>query len=113
MAADYLRRITAYAKFSNNIRIWHTARDAEGFQRFDHGFWQGIVFKKLKVLIDSADSIVENMDFAVGIVKLTQSDFYNGYKSIRKFFPASYQTATGSSEVFVLQFDFSCINVLG
>jgi hypothetical protein len=40
--------------------------------------------KKLTELFDSADSILENMDYSVGIVKLTQKDFFNAYKSVRK-----------------------------
>ena len=39
--------------------------------------------KKLAVLFDTADAAVVNMDFAVGIIKLTQPDFYNGYKTSR------------------------------
>lgn len=45
--------------------------------------------KKLAVLFDSADSAVENMDFAVGIIKLTQTDFFNGYTSSRKLVDTS------------------------
>lgn len=45
--------------------------------------------KKLAVLFDTADSAVENMDFAVGIIKLTQADFFNGYTSSRKLVDTS------------------------
>jgi hypothetical protein len=45
--------------------------------------------KKLAVLFDSADAAVKNMDFAVGIIKLTQPDFYNGYNTSRKLVDTS------------------------
>ena len=45
--------------------------------------------KKLTVLFDTADAAVENMDFAVGIIKLTQTDFFNGYTSSRKLVDTS------------------------
>jgi hypothetical protein len=40
--------------------------------------------KKLAILFDNAELTVENMDFAVGIIKLTQEDFFNGYRTSRK-----------------------------
>jgi len=45
--------------------------------------------KKLAVLFDSADAVVEDMDFAVGIIKLTKPDFYNGYTASRKLVDTS------------------------
>jgi len=45
--------------------------------------------KRLVVLFDSADAAIENMDFAVGIVKLSQPDFYNGYEASRKLVDTS------------------------
>jgi hypothetical protein len=40
--------------------------------------------EKLAVLFDSADNAVELMDYAAGIVKDEQPDFYNAYKTNRK-----------------------------
>jgi hypothetical protein len=45
--------------------------------------------KKLAVLFATADSAVENMDFAVGIIKLKQPDFFNGYTTSRKLVDTS------------------------
>ncbi len=45
--------------------------------------------KKLAVLFETADSAVVNMDFAVGIIKLKQPDFFNGYTSSRKLVDTS------------------------
>jgi hypothetical protein len=45
--------------------------------------------KKLAVLFETADSAVLNMDFAVGIIKLKQPDFFNGYTSSRKLVDTS------------------------
>lgn len=45
--------------------------------------------KKLAVLFEAADAAVENMDLAVGIIKLTQVDFFNGYKTSRKLVDTS------------------------
>lgn len=40
--------------------------------------------QKLAVLFDTADNAIELMDYAVGIVKDEQVDFYNAYKTNRK-----------------------------
>lgn len=40
--------------------------------------------KKLTELFIAADSAIENMDYAVGIIQMTQPDFFIGYKSSRK-----------------------------
>ena len=40
--------------------------------------------KQLATLFKTADTALENMDAAVEIIRLTQVDFYNGYKSARK-----------------------------
>ena len=45
--------------------------------------------KKLAVLFETADSAVVNMDFAVGIIKLKQPDFFNGYTTSRKLVDTS------------------------
>jgi hypothetical protein len=45
--------------------------------------------KKLAVLFANSDSAVENMDFAVGIIKLKQPDFFNGYTTSRKLVDTS------------------------
>jgi hypothetical protein len=136
MAADYSRKITAFAKFTNNntlltetrfsesdlgrmtdvalkdyLQIIHDKAEANIGSLSEYGINQEMqkIFtdtisaydtslstprtgiaekskatKKLKVLFDAAEAVVENMDFAVGIIKLTQPDFYNGYKSSRK-----------------------------
>jgi hypothetical protein len=135
-AADYSRKITAFAKFTNNntlltearfsesdlgrmtdvalkdyLQIIHAKAEANIGSLSEYGINQetqkiftdtisayntslstprtGIAekskaTKKLKVLFDAAEADVENMDFAVGIIKLTQPDFYNGYKASRK-----------------------------
>lgn len=45
--------------------------------------------KKLVMLIDTADTIIANMDLAVEIIRLNQPDFYNGYKTARKIVETS------------------------
>jgi hypothetical protein len=45
--------------------------------------------KKLTDLFAAADLAVENMDYAVGIIQLTQPDFFTGYKSSRKILATS------------------------
>jgi hypothetical protein len=40
--------------------------------------------KELGVLFNSSDAILEKMDNILGIVRLTQVNFSNGYKSVRK-----------------------------
>jgi hypothetical protein len=42
------------------------------------------ITKQLATLFKTADGALENMDAAVEIVRLTEVDFYNGYKSARK-----------------------------
>ena len=51
--------------------------------------------KQLATLFKTADGALENMDAAVEIVRLTQVDFYNGYKSARKVI----ETGAGSLTV--------------
>ena len=51
--------------------------------------------KQLTTLFKTADGALENMDAAVEIVRLTQVDFYNGYKSARKVI----ETGSGSLSV--------------
>ena len=141
MAADYSRKITALAKFTNNstllneakfsvsdlgrmtdvalkdyLQIIHDKAEANIGSLSEYGITPetqkvfidtitaynaslstprfGIAekskaTKKLAVLFDAADAAVENMDFAVGIIKLTQSDFFNGYKTSRKLIDTS------------------------
>ena len=141
MAADYSRKITAYAKFTNNITLLNEAKFSvsdlgrmtdvalKDYLQIIHdkaGAYIGSlseygitaetqkVFidtitaynallstprfgiaekskatKKLAVLFAAADAAVENMDFAVGIIKLTQPDFFNGYKTVRKLIDTS------------------------
>jgi hypothetical protein len=40
--------------------------------------------KELLVLFNTADTLIINMDYAVEIIRLTQTTFYNGYKTARK-----------------------------
>jgi len=40
--------------------------------------------KELKALFISSDTLLEKMDNVLGIIRLTQVNFYNGYKSVRK-----------------------------
>jgi hypothetical protein len=141
MAADYSRKITALAKFTNNITLLNEASFSEtDFVRMtsvalkdylqiiydkaeenigtlsEYGITPetqnvfsdciaaynaslstprtGIAekskaTKKLTVLFKTADAAVENMDFSVGIIKLTQPDFFNGYKTSRKLVDTS------------------------
>jgi hypothetical protein len=42
------------------------------------------ITKQLATLFKTADTALENMDAAVEIIRLTEVDFYNGYKSARK-----------------------------
>jgi hypothetical protein len=136
MAADYSRKVTALAKFTNNIKLLNEARFSEtdfvrmtdvalkDYLQIIHDkaeanigslskygitpetqkvFMDTITAynaslstprtgiaekskatKKLTVLFETADAAVENMDFSVGIIKLAQPDFFNGYKSSRK-----------------------------
>lgn len=51
--------------------------------------------KQLATLFKTADTALENMDAAVEIIRLTQVDFYNGYKSARKVI----ETGAGSLSV--------------
>ncbi len=51
--------------------------------------------KQLATLFKTADTALENMDAAVEIIRLTQVDFYNGYKSARKII----ETGAGSLSV--------------
>jgi len=44
---------------------------------------------KLTELFINADNAIENMDYAVGIIQLTQPDFFVGYKSSRKIVATS------------------------
>jgi hypothetical protein len=141
MAADYSRKISAYAKFTGNNKLFNETRFCESdFVRMtDVGLkdYMKIIYdkaeanignlsaygitpesqrafmdaitsynsvlstprtgiaeksratKKLALLFDAADSAVENMDFAVGIIKLTQPDFFNGYATTRRLVDTS------------------------
>lgn len=40
--------------------------------------------KELEVLFDSSESILKKMDKILGIIRLTQVNFFNGYTSVRK-----------------------------
>jgi hypothetical protein len=136
IAADYSRKITAFAKFSNNETLLKETKftisdlkkmtdvalkdyleiiygKAETIIRnlAEYGITPekqkvfvetinaynaslsmprtGIAEKsratqKLTELFDIADGALENMDYAVGIIQLTQTDFFNGYRSSRK-----------------------------
>lgn len=53
------------------------------------------ITKQLATLFKTADTALENMDAAVEIIRLTQVDFYNGYKSARKVI----ETGAGSLSV--------------
>jgi hypothetical protein len=48
--------------------------------------------RELISLFDTADSAIENMDFAVEIIRLSQPGFYNGYKTARKLVETSSGT---------------------
>jgi len=45
--------------------------------------------QKLVVLFEEADTIIEEMDFAVGAVQSKNPDFVNGYKTVRKLVDTS------------------------
>jgi hypothetical protein len=53
------------------------------------------ITKQLATLFKTADTALENMDVAVEIIRLTQVDFYNGYKSARKVI----ETGSGSLSI--------------
>ncbi len=53
------------------------------------------ITKQLATLFKAADTALENMDAAVEIVRLTEVNFYNGYKSARKVI----ETGAGSLSV--------------
>jgi len=53
------------------------------------------ITKQLATLFKTADTALENMDAAVEIVRLTEVNFYNGYKSARKII----ETGAGSLSV--------------
>jgi hypothetical protein len=63
----------------------------------------GQTTKQLKALFKTADAALANMDAAVEIVRLTQVNFYNGYKKARKIIV----TGTGSLSVKALVTDAS------
>lgn len=48
--------------------------------------------KDLVELFDSADMALENIDYAIEIVRLSQTSFYNGYKTARKLIDTSSGT---------------------
>jgi hypothetical protein len=48
--------------------------------------------KQLSVLFDEADLILEKMDYAAGVVKLTNPQFFFGYRTVRKI----VETGSGS-----------------
>jgi hypothetical protein len=132
LAADSLRKLTAYAKFTNNQTLFYSESDLK--RRADTNLKdaaQGIydraqpivaslatygitaatqtvllnainafntdipkprlviIEKKqsteqLAALFKTADTALDNIDTAVEIVRLTQVNFYNGYKAARK-----------------------------
>jgi hypothetical protein len=45
--------------------------------------------KQLVLLVDTADTIIGNMDLAIEIIRLSQVNFYNGYKTVRKIVETS------------------------
>jgi hypothetical protein len=54
--------------------------------------------KQLVMLFDTANTAIANMDAAVEIIRLTQTNFYNGYRTARKM------VSTGSSSLMVKGF---------
>lgn len=136
MAADYARKLGAYAKFTNNATLAQEVKFTESKLRqvadtavkdyaqivYDRaqpivaslatygitaatqttlasaitaynasigkpgaGRSEGTqITKQLATLFKTADAALANMDAAVEIVRLTQVNFYNGYKSARK-----------------------------
>jgi hypothetical protein len=40
--------------------------------------------KKLTLLFEKADQMLENIDTAIGIIKMSQANFYNGFKTAKK-----------------------------
>lgn len=48
--------------------------------------------KKLALLFDSADAVLEEMDIAAGTIQLKNPDFINGYKTVRKLVDTSAGT---------------------
>jgi hypothetical protein len=135
-AADYSRKITAYAKFSNNdtlpnetlfsafelgrmtdvslkdyLQIIYDKAEENIGKLTEYGITaetQKVLIdtitayntslskprtgiaeirqatKRLSELFDAADDAIEKMDYSVGIIQLTQTDFFNGYRTSRK-----------------------------
>lgn len=147
MAADYARKLGAYAKFTNNATLAQEVKFTESklrqvadtavkdYAQIVYDRAQPIVAslatygitaatqtalasaimaynasigkpgagrsegtqttKQLVALFKTADAALANMDAAVEIVRLTQVNFYNGYKSARKVI----ETGAGSLSV--------------
>ncbi|MGE0079429.1 MAG: carboxypeptidase-like regulatory domain-containing protein [Bacteroidales bacterium] len=136
LVADCARKLTAYAKLSNNLTLLGEVNMAEstfrhlsntalhdysqiiydrGQENFEHlaeyeittesqaalllsiqRYGESLVkprlnttltrqaTKRLEVLFEKANAVLENMDAAVGIIRLSQPNFYNGYRTARK-----------------------------
>jgi hypothetical protein len=84
--------------------------------------------KQLTVLFDEADLIIEKMDYAAGVVKLTNPQFFFGYRTVRKIVDTSSGTlslvasardirtgdlVSGVSFVFHRNAEFGSANVNG
>jgi len=55
--------------------------------------------KQLVLLFDTADAALENMDASVEIIRLTQPNFYNGYRTARKIVNTSVSTFAFKAKV--------------
>ncbi|MCE5348283.1 MAG: carboxypeptidase-like regulatory domain-containing protein [Bacteroidales bacterium] len=71
----FLETITAYNESISKPRLGLTEKSQ--------------ATKQLVKLFDTADLMIENIDLAVEIIRLNQTDFYNGYKTARKIVETS------------------------
>jgi hypothetical protein len=55
--------------------------------------------KQLVVLFDKSDESLKNMDLAMEIIRLSQKNFYNGYKTVRKIVVTSSGTLALKAQV--------------
>jgi len=136
LTADYARKLSAYARFNNNLNLAQEVKFSESklkqvtdtavkdyaqivYDRAQNNLTSlasygitaetqttlkdaitaynatigkpgasrtesGLITQQLKALFKTADAVLENMDTAVEIIRLSQPNFYSGYQKARK-----------------------------
>lgn len=87
LAQPLLAKLASYGineetqiKLAALIEVYNQALGSPGAERSE----SARITKLMKALFETAEGALENIDTAVDIVKITEVDFYNGYKSARK-----------------------------